>query len=140
MPASRKRCTYLRRSDAFLAIACRAKTPAARDADAHLREEVDRRGLRADVAFVGETARILDLLATADVVLLPSETLYAKMDLPLVLLEAMALGRAVIVASGTPAGWPPASAWCSRASSASTPPSASSSAWASCSSTPCSAA
>ena len=44
-----------------------------------------------------------DLLACADVVALPSETLYAKMDYPLVLLEAMLLERPVVVCAGTPA-------------------------------------
>jgi len=33
-----------------------------------------------------KAGHILDLLGASDVVLLPSETLYAKMDLPLVLL------------------------------------------------------
>jgi glycosyltransferase involved in cell wall biosynthesis len=34
---------------------------------------------------------------------LPSEVAYAKMDYPLVLLEAMALARPVLVGQGTPA-------------------------------------
>jgi phosphatidylinositol alpha-1,6-mannosyltransferase len=51
----------------------------------------------------GETPRIHDLLASADLVTMPTETLYAKMDLPLVLLEAMALQRCVLVGTGTPA-------------------------------------
>ena len=36
-------------------------------------------------------------------VALPSDVAYAKMDYPLVLLEAMALARPVVVATGTPA-------------------------------------
>jgi glycosyltransferase involved in cell wall biosynthesis len=40
------------------------------------------------------------VLACADVVALPSADLYAKMDYPLVLLEAMSLARPVIVARG----------------------------------------
>lgn len=85
-----------------LAIACRAKTPAARAAEVELRELALRRA-PGRVHFLGETSRIHDLLGTADVVALPSETLYAKMDYPLVLLEAMALGRPVVVAEGTAA-------------------------------------
>jgi phosphatidylinositol alpha-1,6-mannosyltransferase len=42
-------------------------------------------------------------VGAADVVSLPSDVAYAKMDYPLVLLEAMALARPVVVASGTPA-------------------------------------
>jgi phosphatidylinositol alpha-1,6-mannosyltransferase len=86
----------------ILAIACRAKTPAARAAEVELRELALRRA-PGRVHFLGETRRILELLGAADVVALPSETLYAKMDYPLVLLESMALGRPVIVAEGTAA-------------------------------------
>lgn len=90
-------------ADVHLVIACRAKTPHARDAEASLRAHVQSLGLAARTTFVGETRRIHDLLACADVVALPSDTLYAKMDYPLVLLEAMALERPVIVGARTPA-------------------------------------
>lgn len=86
----------------ILAIACRAKTPAARAAEEELRQLALRRA-PGRVHFLGETRRILELLGAADVVALPTETLYAKMDYPLVLLESMALGRPVIVAEGTAA-------------------------------------
>jgi phosphatidylinositol alpha-1,6-mannosyltransferase len=52
---------------------------------------------------MGEVPFIHDLLAVADLVTLPTDTLYAKMDMPLVLVEAMVLGRAVLVGQGTPA-------------------------------------
>jgi glycosyltransferase involved in cell wall biosynthesis len=87
--------------DALLVMACRAKTPRAREIERTLRERM--RGDEARVRFVGETARIHDLLATADVVALPSRDLYAKMDYPLVLLEAMSLARCVVVARGSAA-------------------------------------
>jgi phosphatidylinositol alpha-1,6-mannosyltransferase len=45
---------------------------------------------------LGETPRIIELLGVADVVALPSEVAYAKMDYPLVLLEAMALAKPVV--------------------------------------------
>ena len=89
-------------AEAQLIMACRAKTDRARDAERELR-------LRAqDVApgrvqWIGETRRIHALLGTADVVALPTETLYAKMDYPLAVLEAMRMGRAVIVAEDTAA-------------------------------------
>lgn len=88
---------------AVLVLACRAKTPRALEAERTLRERVSRLGLAARVRFVGETPRIHALLACADVVVLPSTDLYAKMDYPLVLLEAMSLARPVIVARDTPA-------------------------------------
>lgn len=89
--------------DVWLVIACRAKTPKAREAEEALRAHVARAGIAERTVFVGETRRIHDLLACADVVALPSDTLYAKMDYPLVLLEAMALERPVIVGAKTPA-------------------------------------
>ncbi len=89
--------------EAHLVMACRAKTPAAAVAEAKLRERAVASGLEQRITWVGETPRIHDYLACADVVTLVSETLYAKMDYPLVLLEAMSLARPVMVASGTPA-------------------------------------
>jgi phosphatidylinositol alpha-1,6-mannosyltransferase len=86
-----------------LALACRAKTSKARAVEAELRERARALGTHARVHFVGEIPNILGLVATADVVALPSTVAYAKMDYPLVLLEAMALARAVVVATGTPA-------------------------------------
>ncbi len=91
------------RSDVTLVMACRAKTAAARAAEAQLRELASRLGLGPRVRWVGETDRIHDLIGCADVVLLPSETLFAKMDLPMVLIEAMFLARPALVLAGTPA-------------------------------------
>ncbi|HTQ07477.1 MAG TPA: glycosyltransferase family 4 protein [Polyangiaceae bacterium] len=86
-----------------LALACRPKTPAARAKEAALRERASALGTARRVHFIGETPEILTLVATADMVLLPSTVAYAKMDYPLVLLEAMALARPVLVAENTPA-------------------------------------
>lgn len=86
------------RADATLVMACRAKTPGAASAERRLR------GLAPEgTRWVGETERIHDLLGCADVVCLPSLDLYGKMDLPLVLLEAMWLARPVLVLEGSPA-------------------------------------
>jgi len=89
--------------DAHLAIACRAKTSMAHHKERQLKERIHELGLDDSVTWVGETDAIHALLGIADLVLLPSETLYAKMDLPLVLIEAMALQRSVLVLKGTAA-------------------------------------
>jgi glycosyltransferase involved in cell wall biosynthesis len=89
--------------DAHLVLACRAKTERARGHELELKNRATELGLAARVTFTGETRQIYELLATADAVALPSEVAYAKMDYPLVLLEAMMLARPVIVCSGTPA-------------------------------------
>jgi phosphatidylinositol alpha-1,6-mannosyltransferase len=81
-------------------LACRQKTQAAAAAGAALAERLAPLGARA--IFVGEVKDMSALLAAADVVALPADDLYAKMDLPLVLIEAMALGRPVVVADVAP--------------------------------------
>jgi glycosyltransferase involved in cell wall biosynthesis len=88
---------------AELVLACRTKTAHARRVEAELRARVEALGLAQRVHFVGETAHIHALLGCVDLVALPSSDLYAKMDYPLVLLEAMSLARTVVVARDTPA-------------------------------------
>jgi glycosyltransferase involved in cell wall biosynthesis len=92
-----------RSRDWTLVIACRAKTRAAKEAHARLADRARALLPPEAVRFTGETDRIRDLLAASDVVALPSASLYAKMDYPLVLLEAMALGAPVLVSRGTSA-------------------------------------
>jgi glycosyltransferase involved in cell wall biosynthesis len=89
--------------DACLVMACREKTQRARERAEALRAQASALGIAERVIWFGETPFIHDLLAVADVVSLPADTLYAKMDLPLVVMEAMALARAVIVGRGTSA-------------------------------------
>ena len=93
----------LGRTDVHLAMACRAKTGAAQEAERELRARATALGLDARVTWIGETSRIHALLGAADVVLLPSPSLWAKMDYPLVLLEAMSMERPVVVARSTAA-------------------------------------
>ncbi len=89
--------------DAVLVMACRAKTQAARKRAEALQQQAEHARVAEHVLWFGETPFIHDLLAVADLVTLPTDTLYAKMDVPLVLVEAMALARTVLVGSGTPA-------------------------------------
>lgn len=89
--------------DAILVMACRPKTPGAKQAEERLRARASALGLAERVVWIGETPHIHALLGAADVVALPSADLFAKMDLPLVLLEAMWLARPVVVAAGGPA-------------------------------------
>lgn len=88
---------------AHLALACRGKTALARQHESRLTALVAELGLALSVTWIGETPEIVKLLGSADIVLLPAENLYAKMDLPLALIEAMAMKRPVVVTAGTPA-------------------------------------
>lgn len=89
--------------ETLLVMACRVKTAGAREAESELRARAARRGIADRVLWIGETPHIHGLLGAADVVALPADTLYAKMDYPLVLIEAMTLGRPVVVTAGTAA-------------------------------------
>ncbi len=85
---------------ARIVFACRPKTPRAAVVEKELRELL--RPVEPFVTFLGEVPDMPVVLGAADVVLFPVDELYGKVDLPLVLLEALALRRRVIVASGGP--------------------------------------
>jgi phosphatidylinositol alpha-1,6-mannosyltransferase len=85
-------------------FACRAKTPKAFDERKRLQRRAQERGLEPRTHWIGETPKIQILLGLADVVLFPSNNLFAKMDYPLVVLEAMALRRPVVLTPGTSVG------------------------------------
>lgn len=82
-------------------VAARPKTPRAHEARRAL--EAEARSLGAKVTWLGEIDDIHAVTAGASVVTLAVDTLHAKMDLPLVLLEAMALRVPVVVSSGSAA-------------------------------------
>ena len=90
------------RPEARFALACRAKTPHA----AQVLEQVKRRaaqlGISDRVHLLGVVPDMQTLLAAVDLVVMPVDTLYAKIDVPLVLLEAMALGMPAVVSDLPP--------------------------------------
>ncbi len=88
--------------NARVVFACRAKTPKSAVARAALEEELRAAGLLDRTRHAGEVTDMPALLAAARVVAFPVDDLYGKVDVPLVLLEAMALGIPVIVARGGP--------------------------------------
>ena len=81
-------------------FACRDKGADVAPYEAGLREAL--RGLESFVRIVGRVEDMHGLLAAADVVAFPVDDLYGKVDLPIVLLEAMALGTPLVLASGGP--------------------------------------
>ncbi len=76
-------------------LACRAKTPSDRAEENQLKRCLSGVGER--VRFLGEVDDMQSLLTAVDLVIFPVLSLYGKMDFPLVVLEAMALGIPVIV-------------------------------------------
>ncbi len=90
------------RRRAHLCFACRAKTVAAAEARRRIEADLLAAGVGDRATFVGETPFIHDLLAASDVVVLPASSMFAKMDIPLVLLEALALGVPIVIADVDP--------------------------------------
>ena len=83
--------------EARFLLACRTKTPEAVQRRASLRRDLDRRGLGDRVLFLGRVPQMDRLLGAVDGLVLSVDTLHAKLDTPLVLLEAMARGVGAIV-------------------------------------------
>lgn len=83
-------------------FACRPKTKASSSAKESIERTVERAGLQARVRHVGEISDMHALLSAARLVAFPVDDLYGKVDVPLVLIEALALGVPMIVAEGGP--------------------------------------
>jgi phosphatidylinositol alpha-1,6-mannosyltransferase len=86
--------------DARVVLACRRKTPRAERIEAELRESA--RDLGGLVRFLGDVPDMHALLTLADVVAMPVDDLYGKVDVPLVVIEALALGKPLVLSSGGP--------------------------------------
>jgi len=94
--------TVLAQGAATFVLACRPKTEAAAYEEAHVRERLSGSAARERVHFEGQVDDILDLVAASALCVMPSESVYAKSDLPLVLLEALARGVPLVVADVDP--------------------------------------
>ncbi len=91
-----------RRPELRFVFACRIKTPAARSEEAAIAAEIRAAGVGAQVTFLNEVEDMRSLVAAADLQVLPADSTYAKMDLPLVLLESLREGVPVIVSDVPP--------------------------------------
>lgn len=87
---------------ATIVFACRKKTKAAEEAQRAIEKELARAGIANRTKQLGEITFMDELLAISSVVAFPVDDLYGKVDLPLVLLEAMALSVPIVVARGGP--------------------------------------
>ena len=88
--------------EARVVFACRPKTSEAAGARARIERELAEDELAQYTRHVGEVAELAPLLAAATAVVFPVDDLYGKVDIPLVLLEAMAMGVPLVVARGGP--------------------------------------
>jgi phosphatidylinositol alpha-1,6-mannosyltransferase len=83
---------------ARVVFACRAKTAGAAAVQAELERSLPAERVR----FAGELPSLLPLLQAARVVLFPVVDLWAKVDIPIAVLESMALGTPVITFDAGP--------------------------------------
>jgi len=83
-------------------FACREKTPRAGEARKDIIKRLEAAGLTPRVRHVGEIDDLPALLATSSVIAFPVDDLYGKVDVPMVLLEALALGVPLVLASEGP--------------------------------------
>jgi phosphatidylinositol alpha-1,6-mannosyltransferase len=90
------------RPDAALVFACRIKRDASRAIRDRLQDDLGRAGLQGRVRFLERVDDMPAFVGAADVVILPAESLQAKMDAPLVLLEAMSQGVPLVLAGVPP--------------------------------------
>ena len=95
-----KACAALAREGVRTVFACRAKTM--RAGSARTEVEALHRGVVPEPLHLGEVPNMSTWIAAADVILFPVDELYGKVDLPLVLIEALALGKPVVVADDGP--------------------------------------
>lgn len=85
------------RLDVHLLMACRSKTRKDTAEQGRLIDLARRRRVADRVRWLGRVDDFPDLLAAVDLVVLPATETYGKVDLPLALLEAMAVGTPVVV-------------------------------------------
>ncbi len=88
--------------DADFLFACRIKQPASLAREAEIKKRLEAPLQAGRVFFHRQIDDMQALLARASVVTLPSESTYAKMDLPLVVLEALAERTPVVLANVAP--------------------------------------
>ncbi|NOZ86789.1 MAG: glycosyltransferase family 4 protein [Deltaproteobacteria bacterium] len=83
---------------AHLVLACRKKGRGKADSPEHVRQAVINMGIEESVVILDdEVDDMASLISASSIVALPAQSLFAKSDAPLVLLEAMALKKPVLV-------------------------------------------
>ncbi len=91
-----------KRCDADFVFACRIKRPASLQRETHFKHLLAQPHQQGRVHFFRNVGDIRALLALAYLVVMPAESNYAKMDIPLVILEPLAEQTPVILADVLP--------------------------------------
>ncbi|MEW5821783.1 MAG: glycosyltransferase family 4 protein [Cyanobacteriota bacterium] len=83
-------------------FACRNKTEKAINIESELHQYAIDLGIEKYVMFIGTATDMLKVIRSIDICLFPVKSLYAKMDIPLVLLECMAYSKPLIITDMKP--------------------------------------
>lgn len=86
-----------KRPDARFVLACRIKIPADRDYERRMIGDLQSAGLRGNVEIVNDAPDFTALIAACDLAVFPVTSLYAKMDIPLAIMECLAIGKPLIL-------------------------------------------
>ncbi len=90
------------KTGAHIVFACRIKQEASRAIEQEVKQVIADAGLTSSVSFFNAVDRMERLVATASLQVLPADNLYAKMDIPLVLLESLREEVPIIVSDAAP--------------------------------------
>lgn len=91
-----------RHPEARFIFACRIKTPEDRDFERRMVAGLESAGVRKAVVIINDVPDFLALVSLCDLVAFPAVSLYAKMDIPLALLECLGLGKPLVVTDFSP--------------------------------------
>ena len=94
--------SIVEKTDAHFVFACRIKQEQSRQIESGIRGLVTEAGVENRVSFFNEVDDMEALAAAAALVVLPADSLYAKMDIPLVLLEALREEVPIVVSDHGP--------------------------------------
>jgi phosphatidylinositol alpha-1,6-mannosyltransferase len=92
----------LRQIDCHFVMACRIRDEEDALEEQRIQEAIAADGLAEHVTFLNEVKSLRELLSIATVQVFPADHHYEKMELPMVLLEGMAEGVALVVATKPP--------------------------------------
>jgi len=89
-------------SDTKFVFACRNKTARAAQLEKETKSKAQDLGIHTQIIFLNEIDSFKDLLDLASIVIFPARSLFRKMDIPLTLLEALALEKPIIISDIPP--------------------------------------
>ena len=83
-------------------LACRIKTPEDRQYEKNMVEKLEADGTRDAVVIINDVPDFIALISLCDLIIFPATSLYAKMDIPLALIECLAMGKPLIITDSPP--------------------------------------